>query len=85
MQVTAEESDRFHKLKSSHKTAPDTGFSDYAQMSLRKYERLVKDIKPDHKAYEKCVKERERVRVRVPFVFAHNRIACLQVHGTVGR
>lgn len=52
----ADEAARWHKRKSAKKN-PDTGFTSFEDAAGRKYDRLVRQIKPDMKDYERMKQE----------------------------
>ncbi|KAG8225010.1 hypothetical protein J437_LFUL006021 [Ladona fulva] len=51
LNVGADEAERFERKKK--KKAPDQGFADYQQATIRQYNRLVKNINPNMEHYEK--------------------------------
>ncbi|XP_064466939.1 pre-mRNA-splicing factor syf2-like [Ornithodoros turicata] len=50
LNISAEEAERLEKKK--RKKNPDVGFSDYEAATVRQYQRLVKQMKPDLESYE---------------------------------
>lgn len=50
LSVSAEEAERMEKKKK--RKNPDIGFSDYEAATVRQYQRLVKQMKPDQEAYQ---------------------------------
>ena len=56
LEWTAEEADLWER-KRLKKYNPDTGFADYEQASFRQYERLTKQLEPDHENYQKLKHE----------------------------
>jgi len=56
LEVGADEAELWEKKKK--KKNPDQGFADYEQATYRQYQRLTKQLKPDHEEYER---EREKM------------------------
>uniref|UniRef100_A0A224Z4K8 Pre-mRNA-splicing factor SYF2 n=1 Tax=Rhipicephalus zambeziensis TaxID=60191 RepID=A0A224Z4K8_9ACAR len=55
LSVSADEAERFDRKKK--RKNPDVGFSDYEAATVRQYQRLVKQIKPDFDHYERKKEE----------------------------
>ncbi|KAH8018741.1 hypothetical protein MRX96_030712 [Rhipicephalus microplus] len=55
LSVSADEAERFDRKKK--RKNPDVGFSDYEAATVRQYQRLVKQIKPDFDQYERKKEE----------------------------
>ncbi|KAK2727539.1 pre-mRNA-splicing factor SYF2-like [Artemia franciscana] len=51
LDIGADEAEKLERKKK--KKNPDPGFSDYTQATVRQYDRLTKQIKPDMEAYER--------------------------------
>lgn len=54
--VQADEAERWERKRSSKKN-PDKGFSSFEDSAVRKYDRMVKQIKPDMAEYERLKSE----------------------------
>nr|CAG4648908.1 EOG090X0ECA [Polyphemus pediculus] len=55
LNIGADEAER--KERKNRKKNPDVGFADYEQATIRQYNRLAKEIKPDMVEYEKAKEE----------------------------